>query len=141
MKQHGKHSKLDWLDGKLNWQFQFTDNLYAVQKLSSKWLITLITPLNYIIGSIGYIMGGSGQKELLFIIFARNSVNHMLSGHAYSRAIRSLTLLQLARAQIVFNESSINDEQKEHLNFCFLNLSTFERINLSSAVEECKKYI
>lgn len=36
---------------------------------------------------IGYIMGGSDHKELLCTIYAENSVNHILIGHAYSRAV------------------------------------------------------
>lgn len=69
-------------------------------------------------GSIGYIMGGSGLKEVLSVIYAPNSVDHMLSGHAYSRAIRGHTLLQLALAHIIFKELSLHDEQKELLNIC-----------------------
>jgi len=67
------------------------------------------------LGSIGYIMGGSGLKEVLFVIFAPNSVGYILSGHAYSRAIRGHTLLQLALAPIILNELSLNHEQKELL--------------------------
>lgn len=58
------------------------------------------------LGSIGYIMGGNGLKEVLSVIFAPNSVDHILSGHAYSRAIRGHTLLQLALAHIILNELS-----------------------------------
>lgn len=39
-------------------------------------------------GSIGYIMGGSGLKELLSVIYAPISVDKMLTGYAYARAIR-----------------------------------------------------
>ena len=38
-------------------------------------------------GSIGYIMGGSGIKEVLSLIYAENTVD-ILSGHAYARAIQ-----------------------------------------------------
>ncbi|GFY54547.1 uncharacterized protein TNIN_441471 [Trichonephila inaurata madagascariensis] len=36
------------------------------------------------LGSIGYIMDGSGLKEALGKIYATNSVDKMLNGHAYS---------------------------------------------------------
>lgn len=91
------------------------------------------------LGSIGYIMDGSGLKEVLFVIFAQNSVVHILSGHAYSRAIRGHTLLQLALAHIILTELSLNYEQKELLNICLSNLSDFQSVEDSSPVKELKK--
>ena len=40
------------------------------------------------LGSIGYIMSGSGLTELLELIYASNTVPHMLSGKAIARAVR-----------------------------------------------------
>ena len=40
-------------------------------------------------GSIGYIMGGSGIEELWKSVYAPKSVVHMLTGHAYARALRA----------------------------------------------------
>ncbi|GBP43083.1 hypothetical protein EVAR_96345_1 [Eumeta japonica] len=37
------------------------------------------------LGSIGYIMDGSGLEEALDKIYAENSVDKMLNGHAYAR--------------------------------------------------------
>lgn len=94
------------------------------------------------IGSICYIMGLSGLKEVLSVMFVPNSVDYnMLSGHAYSRAIRGHTLLQLVLALRIFNELSLNDEQKELLDIWLSNLSTFEGVKESRAVQELKKYM
>jgi len=42
------------------------------------------------IGTIGYIMAGSGLKEQWNIIYAANSIEKMITGHAYSRAVRAV---------------------------------------------------
>lgn len=40
-------------------------------------------------GAVGYIMNGSGIKELFNIVYASASVDKMLTGHAYARALRA----------------------------------------------------
>lgn len=45
------------------------------------------------LGSIGHLMGGSGLKELLELIYAPNAVDHILTGKAVSRAVRAHILL------------------------------------------------
>lgn len=42
-------------------------------------------------GAIGYIVQGSGIKEVLSLIYASNSLDKMLNGHAYARAIKAHT--------------------------------------------------
>ena len=37
--------------------------------------------------SLDYIMGDSGLRNLWETAYAHNSVNHMLTGHAYARAL------------------------------------------------------
>lgn len=36
------------------------------------------------LGAIGSIMAGSGLEELWQTVYAKNSVPHMMNGHAYS---------------------------------------------------------
>lgn len=47
------------------------------------------------LGSIGQIMTGSGLEELWQRVYAKGSVVHMLTGHAFSRAVHAhiLTIL------------------------------------------------
>ncbi|CAH0555189.1 unnamed protein product [Brassicogethes aeneus] len=59
------------------------------------------------LGYIGYIMDGSGLKEVLGKIYATNSVDKMLNGHAYARSIRGHTLLRLALSTMIFEEMKI----------------------------------
>jgi len=50
------------------------------------------------LGSIGSIMEGSGLEELWATAYAPKTVAHMISGHAYSRAVRAHSLTRLALA-------------------------------------------
>ena len=48
------------------------------------------------LGSIGHIMTETGLKDLFSVVYAENTVPHMLSGKAIARAIRAHTLVELA---------------------------------------------
>lgn len=72
------------------------------------------------LGSLGYIMNGSGIEELYSQVYAKNSVVHMLSGHAYSRSIRAAFLAQEALSHLVLeNEVNFTTEEKEYLQSIF----------------------
>lgn len=64
------------------------------------------------LGCIGYIMAGSGLKEVLSLIYAPVSVEKMLSGHAYCRAIRGHLLTQLALGQIILQQIDFSDDEQ-----------------------------
>ena len=53
------------------------------------------TDLSYL-GSIGNIMKSSGLKQMLALVYPENTVNHMLSGKAYYRAMRGYFLVDSA---------------------------------------------
>lgn len=44
--------------------------------------------LKSFLGAIGNIMAGSGLEDCLEIIYAKNTVRHMISGDAFARSIR-----------------------------------------------------
>jgi hypothetical protein len=46
------------------------------------------------LGAIGKTMKGSGLEELMAEVYAENSVEHMLSGKAVSRALRAHFLIK-----------------------------------------------
>ena len=48
------------------------------------------------LGSIGHLMAGSGLQELLEVVYASNTVSHMLTGKAVSRAVRGHILVDAA---------------------------------------------
>lgn len=66
------------------------------------------------LGAIGFIMSGSGINEVLNVIYAPLSVQKMLTGHAYARAIRGHTLLYLALCKRILEETELTDEEKSY---------------------------
>ncbi|GBM16370.1 hypothetical protein AVEN_84842-1 [Araneus ventricosus] len=62
------------------------------------------------LGSIVFMMAGSGLKEVLSTIYVTHSVDKMLIGHAYFRAARGHTLLLIALPKIIFSEMNLSTE-------------------------------
>jgi len=68
------------------------------------------------LGSIGQIMTGSGLAELWERVYARGSVVHMFTGHAFSRAVRAHILTLLALTSVLLDKSDWESQtNKEHL--------------------------
>lgn len=72
------------------------------------------------LGSIGHLMAGSGLQELIETVYAANSVKHMLTGKAVSRAIRghllvygALQTMLVANAYNLPLPQSTKDEEDE----------------------------
>ncbi|KAJ8880838.1 hypothetical protein PR048_017309, partial [Dryococelus australis] len=76
------------------------------------------------LGSIGYIMVGSGLKEDLRNIYAPNSVEKMLTGHVYSRAVRGHLLLHLATSKNISEDLEICEEQFAAMTDILISFST-----------------
>lgn len=64
-------------------------------------------------GAMGFIMDGSGLKESFCEVYAENSVDKILSGHAYARAVRGYLLHHLALSQIILSSFSMDEAEKE----------------------------
>ncbi|GBL62065.1 hypothetical protein AVEN_180581-1 [Araneus ventricosus] len=71
--------------------------------------------LSSFFGAFGYIMKGSGIKEVLSLIYAPNSLDKMLTVYAYARAVRAHTLLHLTLATIISKELVIDDDMDANL--------------------------
>ena len=82
-------------------------------------------------GSIGYIMQGSGIQEALSLIYAPKSLKKMLNGHAYARAVRAHTLLQLTLAIIISKDLAIDEEMVANLDITITNVinNNFKHLN------------
>ena len=55
------------------------------------------------LGSIGAIMKGSGLEDLLAQVYAENSITHMISRKAVSRANRGHLLVDSSLMSLIFN--------------------------------------
>ena len=84
-------------------------------------------------GCIGYIMAGSGLKDLFSVIYAENSVEKMLTGHAYARAVRAHILSHLALANIVFQSVDFTEEDRAAMEEL---LNDFDRTVILTAAEQ-----
>lgn len=73
------------------------------------------------LGSIGYVMAGSGLKEALSCYYAPGTVDKMLDGHAYARAVRGHTLIWIVLCKKIIEE---------------MNLSEVEYSNMKSLLQE-----
>lgn len=65
------------------------------------------------LGCIGYIMASSGLRQLLSLIYAPNSADMLLAGHAYARAIRGHLLVQLALSNIILEKLPMTYQKRE----------------------------
>ena len=77
------------------------------------------------IGCIGYIMGGSGLREILCLTYAENSVDNILSGRAYSRAIRAHTLVQQALSPVSYTHLDVYKRQLSTQGYLKLRRTCF----------------
>ncbi|KYN50525.1 hypothetical protein ALC57_00165 [Trachymyrmex cornetzi] len=73
------------------------------------------------LGSIGFIMDCSGLKEAFGTIFAENSAEKALNGHAFSRAVRGHILVQVALANVIFS---------------YINFDAYEKLQLDRMLQE-----
>jgi hypothetical protein len=55
------------------------------------------------LGSIGHMMNGSGLEEVLALVFGPNTVNHILNGKAYARAVQGHFLVHAALTDILMD--------------------------------------
>lgn len=60
------------------------------------------------LGAIGHIMSGSGLEELWNTVYAKTTITHMISGHAYSRAVRAHILTYQTLVCLLIHEKEFN---------------------------------
>jgi len=65
------------------------------------------------LGAIGFIMDGSGLKELFNVIFAMNSIDKIMGGHAYYRALRGHILSHAALMKIILKMMDLTDVEEQ----------------------------
>ncbi len=83
-------------------------------------------------GSIGHLTGDTGLQELLELVYAKNSICHMLSGKAINRVIPGHLLVDAA-----LNTILIADSYNVHVP-CIIIVGDTECLN---AGEECEEDI
>lgn len=84
------------------------------------------------LGSIGYIMSGSGLQEAMELVYAKNSVVHIMNGHAYERAMRCHFLIQIVLSKLLFDVAEVSPDLKQKVA-SFLNNVDLKKIDVDSA--------
>ena len=67
------------------------------------------------LGAVGDMMIGSGIEELLEMVYATNSVGHMMSGKAFARAIRGHFVVDSCLNNILINKIVKEENNLEDL--------------------------
>lgn len=70
------------------------------------------------IGCIGYLMNGSGLQDLMCTI----SVEKMLQGKAFARAVRALLLIHRALANMILEHIDVRKEEREAIEHLTENM-------------------
>ena len=65
------------------------------------------------LGSVGFLMKGSGLQDLLSEVYAMKSTEKILEGHAYSRAVRAHSLVHCSLTKLIFEEINFTDQEKK----------------------------
>jgi len=73
------------------------------------------TMMSYM-GSVGHIMRGSGIEDILLLLFGENTIEYVLSGKAYAKAIRSHFLIQTALKQLLLQYLSNTNAEDDDCN-------------------------
>lgn len=90
------------------------------------------------LGSIGHIMTESGIAELWETVYAKASIVHMLSGHAYSRALRAHIITSAAVIGVLIDTSnSLDNVDKDCLQKIYISLLRQEQNATTLAEETC----
>ena len=100
------------------------------------------------LGSIGSLMSGTGLKELLELVYAPNTVTHMLSGKAVSRSVRGFMLVDTALHCLIAEELygiSPTNEEAENIELLqsISNLNNAEQLfdSLMNKQESVEKIV
>lgn len=75
-------------------------------------------------GTLGTIMAGSGLKELLSTVYAENSIEKMMNGHAYSRAVRAHNLVHLVLGKLIWETVQLTEDEKNMMENVLIDLET-----------------
>ena len=78
--------------------------------------------------SIDYLMEGSGMERLFEVVYARNTVPHIMSSKVVSRALRAHLLVESALTCVLLDECTSGKESQDTLRLAF---SKFQQGKLS----------
>ena len=75
------------------------------------------------LGSIGYFMEGSGLERLLEVVYAKNTVSHIKSGKAVTRALRGHLLVESVLTCVLLDKCTRWKDSQDTLRLVFSKIS------------------
>ena len=84
------------------------------------------------LGCVGYLMANSGLTEALQVMYAENTVQHLLSGKAYNRSLRGHQIIDLALDTILLREVIESTEIDCHLLASMLDDASNGQLDISN---------
>ena len=78
------------------------------------------------LGSIGYLMGGSGLEGLFEAVYSKNKVHHIMSGKAVSRALTAHLLVESALTCVPPDKCTSWNDSQDTFHLVFSNLQQGE---------------
>ena len=63
------------------------------------------------LGSVGYVMRGSGLESVLRVIYGESTVEHALTGKVYARAVRAHFLIRSGHIKFLISFLSESAEE------------------------------
>ena len=88
-----------------------------------------------LLGCIGKLMAGSGLSDILCNVYGESTVNQMLSGKAYSRALRGHLLMDQVLTTLIMIRMYDNDEMD--VNSKSITLEQLYKEILESKITTC----
>lgn len=92
------------------------------------------------LGAVGHIMAGSGLEDVWHTVYAKASVTHMMSGRAYSRALRAHFLTQEALLTLLLDKFPSNCAFHDELRLLYKNVldhtATVDEVAKSTTLSE-----
>lgn len=64
-------------------------------------------------GEIGYIMSGNKLKDNFKLIYAKNCVHHIISGHAYGKTVHAYLLVYLSMTKLIMNSIEFTKNEQD----------------------------
>ena len=84
------------------------------------------------LGSIGHLMAGSGLREVLELIYAPNAVDHIMTGKAIARAVRTHLIVDAALNALLYSEVlEVPVPRPQHTGIMFNGVTIFYFCQLS----------
>ena len=101
-------------------------NIAVSMKLNIVVRLGVFQTMMRFLGSIGYLVEGSSLERLFEAVYAKNTVPHIMSGKAVSRALRAHLLVESALTCVLLDKCTSWKDSQDTFRLVFSNLQQGE---------------